>query len=106
MKDFKTAQCINANPLQQTTSACPLRTAATRHQHGDVVAVQENLVQLGHPPALAGALVLDDVLQHHVDKVVEAEECAHQFLHGQRADQATDEKLFFSFKKIYLKNGL
>ena len=98
MKDFKTALCINANPLQppsryvQTTSACPLRTAATRHQHGDVVAVQENLVQLGHPPALAGALVLDDVLQHHVDKVVEAEECAHQFLHGQRADQAPGEK--------------
>ena len=48
--------------------------------HRDVVAVEEDLVELGDPPALWRGLVLGDVLEHHVDKVVEAEQGAHDLL--------------------------
>ena len=48
--------------------------------HRDVVAVEEDLVELGDPPSLGRGLVLGDVLEHHVDEVVEAEEGAHDLL--------------------------
>ena len=48
--------------------------------HGDVVAVEEDLVELGDPPALWRGLVLGDVLEHHVYEVVEAEQGAHDLL--------------------------
>ena len=48
--------------------------------HRDVVSVEEDLVELGDPPSLGRGLVLGDVLEHHVDEVVEAEEGAHDLL--------------------------
>jgi len=58
----------------------PLWPLPPGHQHRDVVPVQEDLVQLGHPPPLAGRLVLGHVLQHHVHEVVEPEQSAHHLL--------------------------
>ena len=57
-----------------------LRSLPTGHQHGDVVPIEQDLVQPGHPPTLAGALVLHHVVQHHVDKVVETQQGAHHLL--------------------------
>ena len=61
-------------------SVVSLWPVASRNQHGDVVPIQQDLVQLGHPPALAGHLVLRHVLQHHVDEVVKAEQSADHLL--------------------------
>ena len=48
--------------------------------HCDVVAVEQDLVQLCDPPPLGRGLILGYVLQVHVDKVVKAEERPHQLL--------------------------
>ena len=48
--------------------------------HGDVVAVEQDGLQLGDPPALRRALVLGHVLQHHVDEVVEPAERPYDLL--------------------------
>ena len=52
----------------------------SRPHHGDVVAVEQDRLQLGDPPALWRALVLRHVLQHHVHEVVEPAECANNLL--------------------------
>ena len=57
-----------------------LRSFPARHQHGDVVPIQQDLIQPGHSPTLAGALVLHHVIQHHVDKIVKAQQGAHYLL--------------------------
>ena len=57
-----------------------LRSLTTWHQHGDVVPVEQDLVKPGHSPAFAGTLVLYHVVQHHVDKVVEAQQGTHHLL--------------------------
>ena len=75
-----------------------------RAHHRDVVAVEEDLVELGDPPALRRGLVLGDVLQHHVDEVVEAEEAAYDLLvvlHydvDPRADRLVDQ----FWKSVYV----
>ena len=67
--------------MKQTDfSVVSLWTVSTRNQHGDVVPIQQNLVQLGDSPALTGHLVLGHVLQHHVDEVVKAEQSADHLL--------------------------
>lgn len=48
--------------------------------HGDVVSVEQDLVELCHPPSFGGRLVLRHVLQQHVDKVVESQQSSHHFL--------------------------
>lgn len=63
--------------IQVTAAWC--RTFLATH-HGDVVPVEEDLVELGDPPALRRGLVLGDVLENHVDEVVEAEEGPHDLL--------------------------
>merc|ERR1719474_302710 len=57
-----------------------LRSLSTRHKHSDIVPIQQDLVQPGHPAALAGALVLHHIVQHHVDEVIEAKQGAHNLL--------------------------
>ena len=51
-----------------------------RSHHCDVVSVEQDLVQLGDPPALRCGLELCDVLEDHVDEVVEAQQSPHQLL--------------------------
>lgn len=48
--------------------------------HGNVVPVEQDLVELGDASPLRGGLVLGDVLEEHVDKVIEAQQCAHYLL--------------------------
>ena len=48
--------------------------------HCDVVSVEQDLVQLCDPPPLRRGLELGDVLQDHVDEVVEAQEGPDQLL--------------------------
>lgn len=48
--------------------------------HGDVIAIEQDLVQLCDASALGRGFELGHVLQDHVDKVVESEERAHDLL--------------------------
>ena len=50
--------------------------------HGDVVAVEEDLIQFGYPPSLWCDFKFCHILQHHVDKVIKAQRRADNFFVG------------------------
>ena len=53
---------------------------AAWHKHGDVVAIEQDLVEFGDTATFARILELGHVLQDHVHKVVESQERAHDLL--------------------------
>merc|ERR1712226_1451446 len=69
--------CSPGHKLTTSTMLGALWSFTSRHQHRDVVSVEEHLIEPSHPLSLAGTLVLHHVLQNHVDKVVESEQGSH-----------------------------
>lgn len=70
---------------------------STRHKHRNIVAIQQNLIKFRDAFALRRVLNLGDVLEQHVDKVIEAQQCSahllvvlHQDVNP-RADAFVDE---------------
>ena len=73
-RDFKKISCtffLKGHPVHLFTTnnntkkpakSRLLGPAAARNQHGDVVPVEQDLVQLRHPSTLAGALVFYNIL--------------------------------------------
>ena len=57
-----------------------LGSSPTRHQHRDVIPIEEDSVQLRDSFAFTCLLVLYHILQHHVDVVVEAHQRAHNLI--------------------------
>lgn len=45
-----------------------------------MIAVEQDLVELGNPPSLRGGLILGHILQHHVHEVIEAEQRPNDLL--------------------------
>jgi hypothetical protein len=57
-----------------------LGAGSSGHEQRDVVAVEQNLIELRDALALRRDLVLGHVLEHHVDVVIEAAQRADQLL--------------------------
>lgn len=73
------------------------RSFATRNQHSNVIAVEQDLIELRDATAFGGLLELSDVFEDHVDEIVEAEKSsddlfvvAHDYVNA-RADTLVDQ---------------
>eukprot|EP00306_Pavlova_sp_CCMP459_P010903 CAMPEP_0185183734 /NCGR_PEP_ID=MMETSP1140-20130426/2148_1 /TAXON_ID=298111 /ORGANISM="Pavlova sp., Strain CCMP459" /LENGTH=88 /DNA_ID=CAMNT_0027749759 /DNA_START=569 /DNA_END=835 /DNA_ORIENTATION=+ len=70
---------------------------SSRNKDGNVVPIEQNLVQLGDASSLGGDFIFCHILKHHVHVVIEAPQCPHELLialHDDpdaRADALVDE---------------
>ena len=72
--DFRTGTPEKNPWMHLTTKVCPWLLET---YHGDIVAIEQDLIELGDSSSLRRALVLGHVFQVHVDEVVEPEQRAH-----------------------------